>query len=236
MGAYPSAPWRLTGRVAVAGSVRTGAMLLLGLYGEGSTLRYGEAAGMVGPVVRWLYVDDEPSLAGGREIWGLPKERMAALAQRTAHRGRGAGRSRRAARERVLGGTENTFAVPRPAAVSWDQSGAARVPGRGTAGRSRQDRRRRARRVGFSQLGLAGRRFGLVGRLDVMATHPPSFADGRVSGSPPAPTSAAAAPRPRGLLWIEAVAATRAVAVRCRRRLESVVRRGDGPAGRRDRP
>jgi len=59
------------------------AMVLLGLYGEGSTLRYGEVAGAVGPVLAgaWpaglvtsIHVDDERSVAGGRALWGLPKQ------------------------------------------------------------------------------------------------------------------------------------------------------------------
>ena len=58
-------------------------MLVVGLYGEGSTLRYGELAGVVGPVladacpgglVTSIWVDDERSLAGGRQVWGLPKQ------------------------------------------------------------------------------------------------------------------------------------------------------------------
>lgn len=73
---YPPAPWRLAGPVAVAGSLRTGAVLLLGLYRETSTLHYGEIAATIGPVVRWMYVDDKRSLAGGREIWAVPKDGM----------------------------------------------------------------------------------------------------------------------------------------------------------------
>ena len=76
MPVYPPAPWRLAGPVAVAGSSRTGAVLLLGLYHETSTLHYGEIAATIGPVVRWMYVDDMRSLAGGREIWAVPKEGM----------------------------------------------------------------------------------------------------------------------------------------------------------------
>jgi hypothetical protein len=74
--AYPPAPWHLAGPVAVVASLRTGAVLLLGLYRERSTLHYGEIAATIGPVVRCMYVDDERSLAGGREIWAVPKERM----------------------------------------------------------------------------------------------------------------------------------------------------------------
>jgi hypothetical protein len=62
--------------VAVVASARTGGALLLGLYGEGSTLRYSEVAAAIGPMVRCMYVDEERSAAGGREIWAVPKERM----------------------------------------------------------------------------------------------------------------------------------------------------------------
>jgi acetoacetate decarboxylase len=102
---YPPPPWRLAGRLLIAvAPIRLQAaralvpaplrllpawpghalaMLLLGLYGEGSTLRYGELAGVVGPVlagarpgglVTSIYVDDERSIAGGRALWGLPKQ------------------------------------------------------------------------------------------------------------------------------------------------------------------
>ncbi len=95
---YPPPPWRLAGRLVMVGAPlrhdaaralvpaplrllpiwpgRTPAMLLLGLYGDGSTLRYGEVAGIVGPVltgarpgglVTSIWVDDERSLAGGRQ-------------------------------------------------------------------------------------------------------------------------------------------------------------------------
>lgn len=55
----------------------------LARYGEGSTLTYSElvvvsglvrSAGRVGGWISHIYVDDETSLAGGRHIWGLPKE------------------------------------------------------------------------------------------------------------------------------------------------------------------
>jgi len=102
---YPPPPWRLAGRLLVAlapvpldvaralvpaplrllpawpGRALSG--LLVGLYGEGSTLRYGEVAGVVGPVlagarpgglVTSIWVDDERSLAAGREVWALPKQ------------------------------------------------------------------------------------------------------------------------------------------------------------------
>jgi acetoacetate decarboxylase len=102
---YPPPPWRLAGRLLIAGARlrldaarelvraplrllpawpgRALAMLLVGLYGEGSTLRYGEVAGVVGPVlaggrlgglVTSIWIDDERSLAGGRQVWGLPKQ------------------------------------------------------------------------------------------------------------------------------------------------------------------
>ncbi len=57
--------------------------LYLARYGAGSTLEYSELI-VVGGVVRqgtsvgaWIthiYVDSEASVAGGREIWGLPKQ------------------------------------------------------------------------------------------------------------------------------------------------------------------
>jgi acetoacetate decarboxylase len=103
---YPPPPWRLAGRLVVAFAPlrvdvaralvpaplvllpvwrgRALAMLIVGVYGKGSTLRYGEVAGVVGPVragarpgglVTSIWVDDERSLAGGRQVWGLPKQR-----------------------------------------------------------------------------------------------------------------------------------------------------------------
>ncbi|MGG6267356.1 acetoacetate decarboxylase family protein [Leptolyngbya sp. AN03gr2] len=57
--------------------------LFLGKYEAGSTLTYGELiavpglvryGGRIGGWVSHIYVDDESSIAGGREIWGLPKE------------------------------------------------------------------------------------------------------------------------------------------------------------------
>jgi len=58
-------------------------LLLLGSYDERSTLPYDELAAIVGPVlararpgglVTAIWVDDERSAAGGRELWGLPKQ------------------------------------------------------------------------------------------------------------------------------------------------------------------
>jgi acetoacetate decarboxylase len=62
---------------------RTLAGLFVGRYGPGSTLEYSEliavcglvrAVGRYGFWVSHIYVDDQRSRAGGREIWGLPKE------------------------------------------------------------------------------------------------------------------------------------------------------------------
>lgn len=57
--------------------------LVLGQYESGSTLTYGELivvpglvryGGKIGSWISHIYVDDLNSIAGGREIWGLPKE------------------------------------------------------------------------------------------------------------------------------------------------------------------
>lgn len=57
--------------------------LFLGKYEAGSTLTYGELIAVPGLVrygsrigawVAHIYVDNASSIAGGREIWGLPKE------------------------------------------------------------------------------------------------------------------------------------------------------------------
>jgi acetoacetate decarboxylase len=102
---YPPAPWRLVGHVVVVAAPvaleavrslvpsglrlapvlpgRALGIVLIGLYGKGSTLQYAELAGMVAPVlgagapaglVHAMYVDDARSCAGGRELWGVPKE------------------------------------------------------------------------------------------------------------------------------------------------------------------
>jgi acetoacetate decarboxylase len=175
MPAYPPAPWRLAGQVAVVGSPRTGAMLLLGLYGDGSTLRYGEVAGMVGPVVRHIYVDDERSIAGGREIWSLPKEAMA-LRWRggrhhevEAHDAAGALLLRaRWAAPRVR------FPLPTVAPFLGTLGGRHRIAwlaGALLAGPAHIELEV-PERSPFATLGLAGRRLGLAGRLDVVATRP----------------------------------------------------------------
>lgn len=98
---YPPPPWRLRGSVvlipawipparaapwldtdvtaiALPGGRGLGGVLL-GLYGEGSTLRYAEliafcALAPTGWVVSHIVVDDAASVAGGRAVWGLPKE------------------------------------------------------------------------------------------------------------------------------------------------------------------
>jgi Acetoacetate decarboxylase (ADC) len=101
---HPPAPWRLHGeltivpaRVRVADARRapippgvelisaggsTAGGALLARY-TGGTLAYHElivfsGIGRLGPkpgvVVSHIYVDDEQSMAGGRAIWGLPKE------------------------------------------------------------------------------------------------------------------------------------------------------------------
>src|SRR4051812_50203944 len=84
---YPPPPWRLAGRVVgtvaplgvdaarrvLPAPLRLApvwpghvlAMLLLGLYEDGSTLRYGEVAGVVGPVL----AGGRPG-GGGAAVWG----------------------------------------------------------------------------------------------------------------------------------------------------------------------
>lgn len=57
--------------------------LYISHYGPGSTLEYNELivvagltrrAGKIGAWISHIYVDNPDSVAGGREIWGLPKE------------------------------------------------------------------------------------------------------------------------------------------------------------------
>ncbi len=101
---YPPAPWRLTGHAVQTLQLvgrsqarrfvprdlqllpilpgRALAGILLAAYGPGSALVYNEL--IVAVAVRYggkwgfwipqIYVDHVDSLAGGREIWGLPKE------------------------------------------------------------------------------------------------------------------------------------------------------------------
>lgn len=100
---HPLAPWRLHGRAILLPAVVRGPSpsatrvlrgpggrglggLLLGAYGPGSTLGYHELLGVGGVVwagvtpAAWIthaHVDDATSLAGGRAIWGIPKEAAA---------------------------------------------------------------------------------------------------------------------------------------------------------------
>jgi hypothetical protein len=79
--AHPPPPWHLFGElIIVPALVRPRALggVLLANYTSG-TLVYRELivfshATRRGMVVSHIYVDDEQSLSGGREIWGLPKE------------------------------------------------------------------------------------------------------------------------------------------------------------------
>jgi hypothetical protein len=67
--------------IVLAPGDRALGLLVLAVYGPGSTLRYGEllAAVLVRRGVRvagWVHaiaVDDPASLRAGREVWGLPK-------------------------------------------------------------------------------------------------------------------------------------------------------------------
>jgi hypothetical protein len=78
--AHPPPPWRLRGELIIV-PARVGRSLggvLLANY-TGGTLAYRELivfshATPRGMVVSHIYVDDERSLSGGREIWALPKE------------------------------------------------------------------------------------------------------------------------------------------------------------------
>ena len=79
--AHPPPPWHLFGElIVVPALVRPRALggVLLANYTSG-TLVYRELivfshATARGMVVSHIYVDDEQSLSGGHEIWGLPKE------------------------------------------------------------------------------------------------------------------------------------------------------------------
>lgn len=62
---------------------KTVGAVYLSYYGSGSVLEYSELIvapaivsyqGKIGPWVSHIYVDNADSVAGGREIWGLPKE------------------------------------------------------------------------------------------------------------------------------------------------------------------
>jgi acetoacetate decarboxylase len=78
---HPPAPWQLNGELIVVPAFTAGRQLggvMLAHYTSG-TLAYDELIVFSHPttrgmVVSHIYVDDEQSLSGGREIWGLPKE------------------------------------------------------------------------------------------------------------------------------------------------------------------
>ena len=78
---HPPAPWQLNGELVVVPAFTAGRQVggvMLADYTSG-TLAYRELivfshATTKGMVVSHIYVDDEQSLSGGREIWGLPKE------------------------------------------------------------------------------------------------------------------------------------------------------------------
>ena len=79
--AHPPPPWHLFGELIIVPALRRPRALggvLLANYTSG-TLVYRELivfshATARGMVVSHIYVDDEQSLSGGHEIWGLPKE------------------------------------------------------------------------------------------------------------------------------------------------------------------
>ena len=81
MAHHPPPPWHLFGELIVVHALvqaRALGGVLLANYTSG-TLVYRELivfshATARGMVVSHIYVDDEQSLSGGREIWGLPKE------------------------------------------------------------------------------------------------------------------------------------------------------------------
>jgi hypothetical protein len=80
---HPPAPWRLHGELLLIPTGLTSGLLLASY--TGGTLAYHELIVFrTGLVISHIYVDDERSLSGGREIWRLPK----ALAQFTVSRRR----------------------------------------------------------------------------------------------------------------------------------------------------
>jgi len=78
---HPPPPWHLNGELVVVPALtaaRGVGGVMLAHYTSG-TLAYHELIVFShltprGMVVSHIYVDDEQSMAGGREIWGLPKE------------------------------------------------------------------------------------------------------------------------------------------------------------------
>ena len=200
---YPPAPWQLAGRVIIAGAPlrldaarelvpaplrllpawpgRALAMLLVGLYGEGSTLRYGELAAIVGPVlagtrpgglVTSIWVDDERSLAGGRALWGLPKQ-LATLRWRP-----GALDVRDTAGAPIAHAhwREPRVHVPVPAAAPFVavRDGAVRRAWLAGTMHLAPTAIKLDIPTGspLAPLALGGRRIGLTGRLDIRATAP----------------------------------------------------------------
>jgi hypothetical protein len=193
---YPEPPWRLAGRLLIAvaplgadaahavvpAPLRAAparlAVLVFGLYGEKSTLRYGELAGVVGPVlagglpggvVTSIWVDDERSVAGGRELWGVPKE-LATLRWRPgrfeAHDAAGAP----IARARW---NEPRVHVPMPVAAPFFGCLDGVVRRGFLAGITHVAPARIELEIPggspLAALGFGGRHFGLSGRLDVRA-------------------------------------------------------------------
>ena len=79
---FPPPPWHLRGEAVLVGA-RGGRGLLLARYDDSATMAYHELivfSGLrrrgrfVGFEVAGIWVDSASSLAGGRAIWGLPKE------------------------------------------------------------------------------------------------------------------------------------------------------------------
>jgi hypothetical protein len=200
---HPPPPWHLAGRLVVVAAPlrldaaralvpaplrllpalpgRALAMLLLGLYGEGSTLRYGELAGVVGRVlagdrpgglVTSIWVDDERSQAGGRALWALPKQ-LATLRWRP-----GSVEVRDAAGAPIVHARwrEPRVHVPVPAAAPFIGvlDGAVRRAWLAGAVQVAPTRVELDVPAGspLEPLGLGGRRIGLTGRLKVRATAP----------------------------------------------------------------
>jgi acetoacetate decarboxylase len=90
--------------------------VFFGRYGVGSTLQYHELIviaalarhrGRLGGWISHIYVDDERSLAGGREIWALPKQ----LARFEDHGG--------GLRVSTASGTGLIFLRPEPPKQTW---------------------------------------------------------------------------------------------------------------------
>jgi hypothetical protein len=78
---HPAPPWHLRGEVLIVPTpLRTRAIagVMLADYRAGTLscheLNVFPRATPRGMVVSHIYVDDEQSLSGGRQIWGLPKE------------------------------------------------------------------------------------------------------------------------------------------------------------------